>query len=128
MSLKYAAAVIIRDQKVLLIRRSLKDDSESGKWCPVNESLKDNELPEVAVIRGAKEEVGLNFTISKQLSNLYFDGTTYVFVGSAEGEIKPDSEEVAEYCWFTYEEAINLKFAFGYEQVIQNLFDQNLIK
>lgn len=128
MSLHHASAIIIKDQKVLLIKRSTGEDSEPNKWYPVNETLEENEKPEEAVIRGVREETGIHFTITKQLPNHYFeDHTTFIFIDNTEGKIKLNPEEVAEFGWFFYNEAMKLKFAFGYKQVIRNLFDLKLI-
>lgn len=124
---RYTAAVIVKDHKILLLKRSRREDDEAGKWCLVNESIEENEPPEKAVIRGAKEEIGTDFTIVKQLQDHNFNGRTAVFLGLIIGNIKPEQDEVDEYGWFSYEEAMRLEFAYGYEQVIQNLFDLKLI-
>lgn len=126
MSLKYAAAVIIRDQKVLLVRRSVKDDSEPGKWCPVNESIKEGESPEKAVVRGVKEEVGLHFIVRQAVSDDHFG--EYVFIGSGTGCFKLKTEESLECDWFSYKEALLLDLAYDYRLVFQKLFDLKLIK
>lgn len=126
---KFVAAIITRDKKVLLIKRSLDDNSEPGKWCPINESLEENELPQEAVIRGVKEEIRLKFTITSHLPNLrYHENATVVFLGNAEGEIKPDLKEIEEYGWFTYKNAMKLEFAYGYKKIIRSLFKQKIIK
>ncbi|KKS30715.1 MAG: NUDIX hydrolase [Parcubacteria group bacterium GW2011_GWA2_43_11] len=128
MGLHHSAAIIIQDQKVLFIKRSTLEDSEPNKWCAPNETLKENESPESAVVRGVQEELGLRFVISKQLSNhSYLGHTTFVFLGTAEGEIVPNPDEVAEYAWFTYTDAMRLEFAYGYDKVIKNLHNLALL-
>jgi 8-oxo-dGTP pyrophosphatase MutT (NUDIX family) len=128
MSLLHAAALVIKDNKVLLTKRALSDKSEPGKWCPINESLEKNEQPAAAVIRGAKEELGISFKIDKRLPDWdYGVDTTYVFVGTFEGDINPDPKEIAEYGWFSYEDAMILDFAYGYEELIQDLNDKGLL-
>jgi|SRR3989339_1099408 len=128
MGLHHSAAIIIQDQKVLLIKRSTLEDSEPDKWCAPNETLKENESPGSAVVRGVQEELGMKFVISKQLSNHSYQGhTTFVFLGTAEGEIVPNPEEVAEYAWFSYTDAMNLDFAYEYDKVIKKLYDLTII-
>jgi len=124
MILKYCAAIIIRGKKVLLLRRSLDDDSYPGDWCPVNGSIEEGELPEETVIREVKEEAGLEFTITSQLDNIFGE---YVFLGTAKGKIKLEEEEVCEFGWFTYKEAKKLKLAYDYSSVIEHLHKLNLI-
>ena len=128
MSYKYCAAIAIRDYKVLLLKRSDKETDEIGKWCPVNETIEENESPENAVVRGVKEEIGSEFTITKQLPDHVYDGRTAVFLGLIKGKIKLNSEEVTKCGWFSYREAITLDFAYQYDHVIQNLHDLSLIK
>ncbi len=128
MSLKHSAAIIVRDQKVLLIKRSEQEDSEPGKWCTPNETLNEGESPEGAVVRGVKEELGMSFVIFKRLfDHSYQEHTTFVFEGVANGEIVPNPEEVADYGWFSYQEAMRLEFAYDYDRVIRSLHDLKLI-
>ena len=128
MNTKHAAAIIIRDRKILLIRRSEKEDSEPNKWCVVNETLEDDESPENAVVRGVYEEIGLKFEITKRLFEHSYQGhITYLFTGTASGDFKPNLEEVAEYKWFFHSEAKKLEFAYDYGKVISGLHDLGLI-
>lgn len=128
MNLKHAAAIIIHDQKVLLIKRSEHEESEPGKWCAPNETFGENESPESAVVRGVNEELGMSFVIAKRLFNhSYQEHTTFVFEGTASGEIIPNPEEVADYGWFSYHEAMQLQFAYDYDKVVRSLHDLGLI-
>lgn len=122
--LLYCAAIIIRNNKALLLRRLLTDD-EAGKWCPVNETIEGSESPEEAVVRGVKEEVGLYFVIKQVVSDDCF--SEYVFVGSGTGHLKLDTEESMEYGWFSYKEIALLNLAYDYRLVFQKLFDLKLI-
>ncbi|HBI25822.1 MAG: hypothetical protein UT41_C0001G0163 [Candidatus Wolfebacteria bacterium GW2011_GWC2_39_22] len=129
MSLRHAAAIIIRDQKVLLIKRSDQEDSEPNKWCAPNETLKEGERPADGVVRGVKEELAMRFTIEKQLlDHAYQEHTTFVFVGTADGDIVPALDEVSEYGWFSYGDAKQLVFAYDYDKVIENLHTLGLIE
>ncbi len=128
MSLLHAAGIIIKNQKVLLIKRSNSEDSEPGKWCPVNESLEEGESPKDAVVRGVKEEIGLDYSVTNELPVWHFgDHSTYVFIGNIEGTISPNPEEVEEYGWFSYDDTKRIVFAYGYEQIIENLYQLGLI-
>lgn len=124
---KHAAAIIIQNRKVLLLQRVI-DDEKAYKWTPVNETIEDNKIPEYAAIRGVAEEIGLTFTISQRLKDNIYQGRTAVFLGNVKGEIKPNAKEVAGCGWFSYQEAISLRFAFGYNKVVQELFNQGLLK
>ena len=57
--MKDAIAVVIkRDEKYLLIKRAKKDFAEDY-WCPITGEVENKETQEQAVIREAKEEMGL---------------------------------------------------------------------
>lgn len=126
--LKHTAAIILKKRKIFLIQRSSAEDSEPNKWCPPNETLEKDELPEHAVVRGVKEEIGLDFSIIKKLPDHHFmNHITYVFLGKGKGKIIADSNEVGGFSWFTYQEAKKLCFAYDYQKVIDLLHQQNLI-
>jgi len=128
MNNRFCAGIIIRNEKVLLLERSEKEDGPH-KWCPINGGIENNEEPEQAVIREAQEETGLDFRIIKSLpSPVYKKDITFVFLGTGKGQIKLNPEEVVSYGWFSYDEAISLNFAYGYDQVIKKLFELKLIK
>lgn len=123
----HVCGIIIEDGKMLLTQRSLHDTSEAGKWCPINETAEENEPIRLAVVRGAKEEVGVKFTIIKRFKpTLFKDKTTPVFIGKRSGEIKIQEEEVEQYQWLTYDEAIRLDFAYGYEKLIEDIHNHGL--
>ena len=129
MNLKHSATIIVRNKKILLIKRSEEEDSEPNKWCPPNETLEPKESPENAAVRGVKEEIGLDFLISKKLLEHHYQGhTTFVFLGTATGKIIPNLEEVSDYGWFSYQEAMALEFAYGYNKVIDYLYSSEIIK
>ena len=125
MRFQYACAIITNgENKLLLLKRSEKEDSEQNKWCPVNETIEDGEAPEDAVIRGVREEVGMEFNIEDN-----FEGEkTVVFKGNGNGQIKLDEDESSEYRWFSYEESNNLDLAFDYAIIIKQVFDLGWIQ
>jgi ADP-ribose pyrophosphatase YjhB (NUDIX family) len=121
----HAAAIIIKENKVLLIERA---DEESGKWCPPNETLKKGETPESAVVRGALEEVGLRFIIKQNIHHHTFNGhTTHVYIGNADGIIKLNPEEASDSGWFTFNEIKKLPMAFGYDLLMNRLHSEGYL-
>ncbi|MFZ5392218.1 MAG: NUDIX hydrolase [Patescibacteria group bacterium] len=123
-----AAAVIMQDGKLLLIKRG-KECHEAGKWCTMNETIEEEEMPEEAAVRGAKEELGVDFEVGKKLFEHFCNGhTTHVFSGNFSGEIRPDKREVEEWGWFDYEETKGLVFAYDYNKVVDKLFELGLIQ
>jgi len=54
-----AGVFIINKDKILLQKRSSTKKINPGKWCFVTGFVKENELPEDAVVRNLKEEIGL---------------------------------------------------------------------
>ena len=125
MIFQYACAIIINSEnKLLLLKRSEKEDSEQNKWCPVNETIEYSEAPEDAVIRGVMEEVGMQFKIENVLEG----DKTAVFKGNADGEIKLNKDESLDYGWFSYEEVKSLDLAFDYATIIKQVFNLGWIK
>ncbi|OQA06082.1 MAG: dihydroneopterin triphosphate pyrophosphatase [Firmicutes bacterium ADurb.Bin373] len=125
----HVCGIIIENNKILLLQRSLNDKSEPGKWCPINETVEKDEQLENAVIRGTKEEVGVKFIIKNQIKpKLFDDVSTTVFCGTRVGKIKMDKNESNQYKWFSYDEAIKLTFAYKYEKLIEDLHTQGLLK
>jgi ADP-ribose pyrophosphatase YjhB (NUDIX family) len=124
MNLKYACAIITDGQgRVLLVKRSEKED-ESNKWCPVNETIEEGEDPRDAVIRGVKEEVGMDFQIAEMIET----DNTVVARGTAIGQVRLNQDESSDHGYFTYEEALKLDLAFNYSDIIKKIFDLGWIK
>lgn len=125
----HVCGVIIENNKILLIQRALDDESAPGKWCPINETVEKDEPLETAIVRGVKEEVGIDFLLPKKLNTkLFKDPTTTVFVGKTNGKVNLNKDESNDYGWFSYDEAFKLDFAYGYEKLIEDLRTQGLLK
>ncbi len=125
----FSAGIIIKEDKIFLLLRS-KEEEEGDLWCPINETIEDDESPEQAIIRGCKEETDMDFEIKKFLSIHNYSKTeknTAVFLGEAKGDINLNPEECADSGWFTYEDAIKLDYAFGYKDLIEKLRSKKLI-
>ena len=66
------AFVIERDNHVLLLRRSLSKDHAAGEWEPGSGRVRQGEAALAAVLRGAKEETGLDVTVLGLLDTFHF--------------------------------------------------------
>lgn len=126
------SAAIIKDNKILLLKRSSKSKNFPEKWTfpagGIDEA--DNSL-EACVIREVKEETNLEFTVTDKFN--FYDGivnnkryVTLVHIGETQGDLKIDFEsESAQY--FTYQETLSLDMAFSYRQVLDDLHQQELL-
>lgn len=62
------AALIIRDGKVLLSKRTWSSPSFPGKWCCAGGAVEPGETFELALMREIKEEIGVRITVLQKLS------------------------------------------------------------
>ena len=122
------SAIILKDKKILLIKRSDYTKTFPKTWaCPGGRG-EHGETPGQAVVRELKEEVNIDFKpIRLFKKGKYEDRELFRFLGEWSGNIKIQEEEITEYNWFSYEEAINLKLGFDYKEVIQMLHKEHLI-
>ncbi|NOX71899.1 MAG: NUDIX hydrolase [Candidatus Micrarchaeota archaeon] len=123
-----ASAIIIRDRKILLIRRGRDAPEFPGFWTCPGGVMEKGESPEECAAREVKEEVGLDFVPTE----LFFDrtandGKKYRFLGRWKGSIRLQKEETEEYGWFSFEEAIKLPLAFDYRKIIKKLHSDSLL-
>ncbi len=124
--IEFTAGIMIKNKKVLLLCRSEYED-EIGKWNPPNETIEENEDPSAAVIRGVKEETNLDYKIDKLLfEHIFNNKKTNVYLGTVSGELKIDKRESSAYGWFSYEDAKELEYAFGYDKLIERLHELEL--
>lgn len=123
-----ASGIILQNKKILLLQRSNYTQNYPGYWgCPGGRAEK-GETPEQNVIREVKEECNLDFTPTKIIkTGIWQDREYFRFVGEWKGEIKIQEEEVTNYNWFTYDEAIQLKLSFDYKEVVELLKCSGLI-
>ena len=124
-----SSAIIIKDKKILLIKRSNYTTAYPEYWGFPAGRAKENESPEENVIREVKEETNLNFEPLELIKTGYEYKCRkfYCFYGNWSGDIKIQEEEVSDWNWFSYEEAIKLKLAFDYKEVIEILHEKNLL-
>jgi len=123
-----ASGIILQNKKILLLQRSNYTQNYPGYWgCPGGRAEK-GETPEQNVIREVKEECNLDFIPTKIIkTGIWQDREYFRFVGEWKGEIKIQEEEVTNYNWFTYDEAIQLKLSFDYKEVVELLKCSGLI-
>jgi ADP-ribose pyrophosphatase YjhB (NUDIX family) len=133
MAFHYVVSGVIRKgDKVLLIKRGSKE-AFHGFWAGVGGHIEKDETIREAIIREIKEELGVNFTITRELGFFEFIGKTpegedshYIhlgFEGKINGEIKPSKREILEYGWFTHGEAKKLKLMPNYKHFLKISFE-----
>lgn len=117
------AAIIIRNGKVLLTRRS-KLLSEGGKWCLPGGGTNKWEKSIDAVKREVIEEVGLKANSCKLLfvqeeivRRLGLHANVYVYSVKTLGEIKTNWE-VTEIGWFNKNEIAKMNLAFTHKDIL----------
>jgi len=104
-----ALLMVVKDNKILLFKRSETDESNPGKWAMVGGGVDPGETPEQALTREVKEEAGVflqNFTNLKKYE--YGNVILNVFYTNTfdDNSIKLNKEH-SEYKYFTKEELEN---------------------
>lgn len=105
-----SVAVYISDE---LGRLLMVQDIDSGKWAPIAGYIddKDFEEPEMAAIREAKEELGLDVTLDKLIGVWHYqeeNGTPHIGYGYTAtvdyGTFIPQANEIRDYRYFSPDE------------------------
>ncbi len=113
--LEAIVAVITNGDKVLLIQRA-PSVRGGGYWAPVSGEVEPGESQEAAVVREAKEEVGLTVRpIRKVWENISSGGTFRLHWWLAEyvaGELVLEKREVSDARWLTADEINRLDGTF----------------
>ena len=117
-----ASGIILENKKILLLKRSNYTERYPGFWgCPGGRA-EQNETAEQNVIREVKEECNLDFIPTEIIKiGTWQERNFYRFLGSWNGEIKIQEEEVLDFNWFSAKEALNLNLAFDYAEIIEIL-------
>lgn len=113
-------AVIVKDGKFLILKRSGKDEFRANEWDIPGGGMKFGEKPEECLKREVKEECGLNVDIVKPLRIWTFfknSGRTQVFAVTVlckykSGKVKL-SKEHSDFKWIKPDEIKNLKIHKG---------------
>ena len=110
-----AAAIIIKNKKILLTLRSINCSSYPKHWTMPGGRAELNETPIENVIREILEEVNLNFKPTSIYKIFKWkDYELYRFLGTWNGDIKLQESEATQYKFYTYEETSQLELAFDY--------------
>ncbi|NQZ85553.1 MAG: NUDIX hydrolase [Nanoarchaeales archaeon] len=124
-----AAAIIIKNKKILLTLRSINCSSYPKHWTMPGGRAELNETPIENVIREILEEVNLNFKPTSIYKIFKWkDYELYRFLGTWNGDIKLQESEATQYKFYTYEETSQLELAFDYKNILESLYKDNLIK
>jgi ADP-ribose pyrophosphatase YjhB (NUDIX family) len=123
-----AAAAIIQNKKILLLRRSQSVKRYPGYWTLPGGKAEQDETPEQNAIREVSEETSLVFKPGRLINKPNNpDEGTFIFTGEVSGKIKVQKTEVQEYKWFTYKETLNIEMAFGFKEHLEKLHRLGLI-
>lgn len=114
---RHAVMIVIeREEMFLLGKRADWKQKAPGYWCPISGHIEENESEEEAVIREAKEELGIEVRpLMKIISSPTHDGTVMLHWWKAEivsGNAMLNNDENSELRWFTKDELKKLQPAF----------------
>ena len=125
---KAASAIIIKNKKILLVKRSNYTNVFPNTWACPGGRANSNETPKEAVIREVKEEVNLDFIPKKLFKTGNYEGRElFRFIGDFSGNIILQNDELTDFSWFSYSDAIKLDLGFDYKELIEMLHRENLI-
>ena len=80
--MKYCVHFIFKDNKVLLLKRTLTNPFYPGIWTPVVGKIKPNEKPNLAVIRETIEETSIELHNPQFVKHCTFNNDEYWFYKS----------------------------------------------
>lgn len=121
--------IVSKDLRVLLIKRSENSKNYPSCWGFVGGWMEDNELPHESLERESFEEIGVKTEkhqfVGKIFANKISDSndTRIVlphFATIAENsKVKLQKEEIQDYNWFTFDEALKLDWAYDHKQIFE---------
>lgn len=120
---KQAVMIVLeKDGKFLLGKRSKWKAKAAGYWCPISGHLDEAETEEEAVVREAREELGIEVRPIKKIAMTpTHDQTVLLHWWTAEildGVPVINNNENSEIYWFTKEELIKLEPVFKEDVLI----------
>lgn len=99
-----------KNNKILLTQRSFTKDCDPGKFCFLGEHTLSGEKPSEAMIRGAKEELGVNVTNPIELGKNIFsyqqqtELATFFIAELKDQQIVFDKDEIVQVFWINLED------------------------
>ena len=131
-----ATAVVIRNQKLLVVRRA--EEPFRGEWDFVGGYLSKNETPDEALRREIKEELGVNsrltylgaFPGTAKYKNYDFPVLSFAYLAELVGDIKLNKEENSEISWVPISELKTIAFDSNQKilEFVKNKFVYDLDK
>ena len=126
-----ADALLIRDDRILLAKRSSKLSQSPDCWSIPGGGVEYGESVQEALIREIKEELNLDL-VEYRLWNVYsvtsdsYQVIALYFIGSAEGDISLQEKEISEVKWFDINsDLLDLDLAFNQKQVLRDYLTAN---
>ena len=124
-------AIIKNDDKVLIIKRSNKNEEGYEKWALVGGFIDYSESAKKAVLREVFEEVGLELKDPSFL-NYYDDfnrdnrkrNISLVFEMKFKGSVNINKEEVSGFKWVSKKDFKNHNYAFDHKKILEDYFIQ----
>lgn len=115
--------------RVLLIKRKYNKKDLPNYWAFPGWKVENWEETEDAVIREIKEETWLDFKVQQLYLQEEWEYTIfYRFLWSHTGNLKIQDEECDGYGWFFYNETENLLINTNIRQIIDSLYNKELIR
>ena len=126
---KIWGAIIIRNNRVLLIKRSYNKTEHPNLWAFPGWWNEENETMEETVVREVKEEVGLDF----RDVNLYHENKTekhhfFRFMWIWVWKIIIEESESDGYWWFSYSECMSLPMTIHIKELLDRLYNEKYIQ
>lgn len=110
------AAILKRDGKYLVGKRSLSKKIAPGYWCPIFGSIEAGETEEAAVVREVSEELRVRVAPLKKICEMdTVDGSGRIhwwYVKILSGEATLANDEHSEIRWVTFKELSELNPTF----------------
>lgn len=122
------SAIIIKDKRILLIKRSKNKGSIPNFWALPWGWKEWNETPKETTIREIKEELWLDLEVGKMYSDQVTEKAHfYNFLGTVEWQIILQEEECDWYAWLTYMEVTYLPVLDRVRWICSSLYEEGLI-
>jgi len=97
-----AVVLVLRDKNMILFTKRTKPEDHLKNWIPLSAGghIEIGETSEEAIIREAKEELGVNVEITRFLGQIKHKDFLLVFEGKPlSKKLKPDPKEIQEVKW-----------------------------